>query len=122
MGTVLTSWKEIARCLGKGVRTVQRWEKELYLPVRRAGDGGPKSSVLAVPEEIETWIQSQRLRDEKCDSSLISVRSELAALRLENAALRQQIALAALQSLSLQPPPRTETTGPSDSVMTTGRS
>jgi DNA-binding transcriptional regulator YiaG len=24
---VLTSWTEIARYLGKGVRTVQRWEK-----------------------------------------------------------------------------------------------
>ena len=32
---VLSSWKDIARYMGKGVRTVQRWERHLGLPVRR---------------------------------------------------------------------------------------
>jgi hypothetical protein len=32
---VFTSWKEIAAYLGKSVRTVQRWESEFRLPVRR---------------------------------------------------------------------------------------
>lgn len=37
--TRLNSWKEIATFLGRGVRTVQRWERELQLPVHRIGDG-----------------------------------------------------------------------------------
>ena len=31
----LDSWKEIATYLGRGVRTVQRWEREEGLPVHR---------------------------------------------------------------------------------------
>src|ERR1700722_18812589 len=57
---VLTSWKEIAQYVGKGVRTVQRWEYDLGLPVRRTKTG-KKSSVLTVPGEIDAWVQSQRL-------------------------------------------------------------
>ena len=45
---VLHSWKEIAAELDRGVRTVQRWERTLQLPVRRLGDG-PRSPVFAGP-------------------------------------------------------------------------
>ena len=31
----LDSWKEIASYLGRGIRTVQRWEREEGLPVHR---------------------------------------------------------------------------------------
>ena len=31
MASVMTSWKEIARYLGEGVRTAQRWESEFGL-------------------------------------------------------------------------------------------
>jgi hypothetical protein len=51
---VLTPWKEIAQYANKGVRTVQRWERELRFPVRRT-KYGTKSSVLAVPREIDAW-------------------------------------------------------------------
>ena len=34
---ILNSWKEIASYLGKGVRTVQRQESELKLPISLAG-------------------------------------------------------------------------------------
>ena len=52
---VLRSWKEIAVYVGSGVRTAQRWEHELGLPVRRQGDR-PRTSVMAFPEELETWL------------------------------------------------------------------
>jgi hypothetical protein len=32
---VFTSWKEIASFFGKGVRTVQRWERKFGLPISR---------------------------------------------------------------------------------------
>ncbi len=55
--TVLNSWKEIALYVGRGVRTVQRWERDLGLPVHRPR-GKQRSAVLAIPEELDYWIQS----------------------------------------------------------------
>lgn len=53
----LSSWKEIASYLGRSVRTVQRWEKELGLPVRRPSSR-ESSSVVAFPEQIDLWLKS----------------------------------------------------------------
>ena len=58
---VLGSWKEIAAFLGKGVRTVQRWEKCIGLPVHRPG--GNCGVVLAYPAEIDAWCQTQFAHD-----------------------------------------------------------
>jgi hypothetical protein len=53
--TTLSSWKEIADYLGKGVRTVQRWEKQFALPVRRPF---PQSrTVFAIPSELDDWLK-----------------------------------------------------------------
>jgi hypothetical protein len=51
---VLSSWKEIAAFFGKGVRTVQRWEQELNLPVRRPN--GDKQIIFAKVLELEGWL------------------------------------------------------------------
>lgn len=56
-GPVLSSWKEIAAYLGRSVRTVQRMEVELGLPVRRP-KGHARSSVMAIPQELDTWLKS----------------------------------------------------------------
>jgi hypothetical protein len=52
---VLTSWKDIARYMGKGVRTVQRWEQDFGLPVRRP-QGSNKKAVLARPRDLDAWV------------------------------------------------------------------
>jgi len=54
---VLNSWKEIATYLGRGVRTVQRWEAELHLPVHRPR-GKTRSAVVAFRQELDDWLQS----------------------------------------------------------------
>src|SRR5579864_7941705 len=54
---VLNSWKEIAAYLNRGVRTVQRWEIELGLPVRRPR-GRSRSAVIALRPEMDEWIHS----------------------------------------------------------------
>ena len=41
--------------LDRGVRTVQRWERELGLPVHRVGKG-PRSPVHAFPSELTAWM------------------------------------------------------------------
>lgn len=53
---VLNSWKEIANYLGRGVRTVQRYERDLGLPVRRP-HGRSRSAVIAIPAELDEWLR-----------------------------------------------------------------
>lgn len=63
---LLTSWKEIANYLGKGVRTVQRWEQQFGLPVRRPNEKA-KGIVHATRGELDHWLSghwSQRHVDE----------------------------------------------------------
>jgi hypothetical protein len=50
----LNGWKEIAAHFGRGVRTVQRWEKELGMPVRRVA-GARNDSVTASVRELDAW-------------------------------------------------------------------
>lgn len=57
---ILNSWKEIAIYLSRGVRTVQRWEAELKMPVRRPRGKG-RSAVVAMRSELESWIKSRPL-------------------------------------------------------------
>jgi hypothetical protein len=58
---ILNSWKEIANYLGRGVRTVQRWERDLGLPIHRP-KGKDRSAVLAFPEELNAWLQKTPVR------------------------------------------------------------
>lgn len=49
------SWKEIAQYMGRGVRTVQRWEA-FGLPVHRPA-GRERSAVFAIEHELDSWMQ-----------------------------------------------------------------
>ena len=53
----LNSWKEIARYLDRGVRTIQRWEHGLGLPVHRIGKG-KRSPVFATASELNVWLST----------------------------------------------------------------
>jgi hypothetical protein len=66
--TILQSWKEIAVELHCGVRTAQRWEKELGMPVRRLGKG-PKAHVFAFTDELRHWLANAR--SHKADGVLL---------------------------------------------------
>jgi hypothetical protein len=65
----LQSWKEIASALNRGVRTVQRWERELGLPVRRVGKGS-RAPVFAFKDELHRWLANAR-NNETRDRSLM---------------------------------------------------
>lgn len=58
----LSSWKEIANYMGKGVRTVQRYEAQFGLPVKRPA-GKSRAAVVATRAEIDTWIESSPARE-----------------------------------------------------------
>jgi len=55
---LLDSWKEIAVFLHRGVRTVQRWEREEGLPVHRHHHG-KRGTVFASTSEIKQWTRRQ---------------------------------------------------------------
>ena len=86
MPEAMTSWKEIASYFGKGVRTVQRWERCHGLPVRRHSQTstGP---IFAFAEEMEIWVRAKTKPREVPGAD----ESELDRLRGENQALRERI-------------------------------
>jgi hypothetical protein len=57
---ILNSWKEIAAYLQRGVRTVQRWERDLRLPVHRIGTG-KRSPVYAKVAELNFWLSTSEV-------------------------------------------------------------
>lgn len=70
---LLNGWKEIAAWLGRSVRSVQRWERELRLPVHRirAVEG---QTVYARRSELEAWrasvdaaLRSDDARDDEAE-------------------------------------------------------
>ena len=56
---VLNSWKDIAGFLKCGVRTAQRWERDLDLPVYRPRPGR-RGPVCAFPTEIRLWMMQKK--------------------------------------------------------------
>lgn len=91
MSQLLTSWKEIANHFGKGVRTVQRWEAKLGLPVHRP-DQGARNIVFAIPEELNLWVarlspKQSEINDVPESALLIRLKE----LELENSTLRQKL-------------------------------
>lgn len=67
----LDSWKEIAAYLKKEVRTVQRWEKNLRMPVRRLAQG-KQGTVFAYKADLDAWWEESQskvdVEDSKSDS------------------------------------------------------
>jgi phage terminase Nu1 subunit (DNA packaging protein) len=93
---VFTSWKEIASFFGKGVRTVQRWERKFGLPISRPT--AAKNVVLATESELREWIRrsssqlaadSESLHDgnANADSSLAEFALRLKRLEEDTARL-----------------------------------
>jgi hypothetical protein len=60
---VLHSWKEISSYVGRGVRTIQRYEVDLSFPIHRLS-GSARSAVLAFSDEIDYWLASSPTRQD----------------------------------------------------------
>src|SRR5262249_42450837 len=59
---ILNSWKEISNYIGRGVRTVQRWEELYGLPVHRAA-GRDRSAVYALSDEVDAWLRMGKMHE-----------------------------------------------------------
>ncbi|HEY6183671.1 MAG TPA: hypothetical protein VIW67_15600 [Terriglobales bacterium] len=71
----LNTWKEIATYMGRGVRTVQRWERELDLPVRRPR-GKSRSAVIALAADLDEWLYRAPVGLEDSNGDVIIPESE----------------------------------------------
>jgi hypothetical protein len=92
----LSGWKEIANYLRKSTRTVQRYEHQIGLPVRRPVRK-PRGAVIATKAELDGWVKASPIREvfglpgrnvkEQFRSSTISLKHAVA----EMTALRDQM-------------------------------
>jgi PAS domain S-box-containing protein len=69
MSEILRSWKEIAAYAGASVRTLQRWEKDFRLPIRRIATR-KGSVVFAFRSDLDTWFRA------RTQTSELTVRDE----------------------------------------------
>lgn len=72
---VLNGWKEIAAYLGRDPRTVERWEKQRSLPVRRLPGSG-RATVYALVAELDAWLNSSPVRGGASDALSAVAESE----------------------------------------------
>ena len=54
----LRSWKEISSYAGASVRTLQRWEREFHLPIRRIATK-KGSVVFAFRSDLDAWFRAR---------------------------------------------------------------
>src|ERR1700679_3095562 len=66
---LLQAWKDIAAYMRRDVRTVQRWEKLLELPIHRLKDSR-SGSVFAYKRELDAWRETRALQNEACQAKV----------------------------------------------------
>lgn len=98
--SVLSGWKEIASYLGKGVRTVQRYENSQALPVRRPSRK-MRAAVIATKADLARWVAAHPNLDGAADQCSVTSPAvdelrrnleEFGRLRKVNAGWRQGLA------------------------------
>lgn len=101
--TTFTSWKEIANYLGKGVRTVQRWETQLGLPVQRPNHKD-KGIVRASREDLDKWVaavwKTRHTLARSLAGELRILRKRITELTLENTTLKRELEQVRPQQIS----------------------
>jgi hypothetical protein len=60
---IFSGWKDIAKYLRKGVRSVQRYERELALPIHRPG-GKSRGPVIGTKAELDGWVTGGPIRED----------------------------------------------------------
>jgi hypothetical protein len=97
---ILNGWKEVSSHLKRSVRTVQRWEARLGLPVYRPALKD-RSAVVAFSDELDRWVSraSPGARDEDAvlgrndenNESILRMLEDMSALVWDTSELASQM-------------------------------
>lgn len=68
---ILNGWKEIGGYVCRDIRTVERWEKQRGLPVRRVPGAG-RSTVYALIPEVDEWLARTKTTLQGAEDDLAS--------------------------------------------------
>jgi len=63
-GKRLDGWKDVASHLGRGERTVKRWDVERGLPIHRVPGAG-RATIYAYTAELDEWLKSRVAQDQE---------------------------------------------------------
>jgi hypothetical protein len=88
---ILNGWKEISKYIERGVRTAQRWEAFLGMPVHRPALKD-RSAVVAFSDELDRWISRTATdaldaNDEASKDVLVRVHENMSALAWQTSQL-----------------------------------
>ena len=91
---ILNGWKEISNHIERGVRTAQRWEALLGMPVHRPALKD-RSAVVAFTDELDCWITRNVLdtpdvNGEGRNESLARLHDNMSSLARHTAELESQ--------------------------------
>lgn len=93
----LNGWKEIGSYLGRVVRTAQRWENQLGMPVHRPATR-KRTAVIAFPHELDSWLVRNRPRlDSYEPSESMGSMADIALLSEKLNRLQQEASMLALE-------------------------
>jgi hypothetical protein len=84
---ILNGWKEISNHIERGVRTAQRWEAQLGMPVHRPALKD-RSAVVAFSDELDRWIS--RMSDGESHDLLARVKDNMDRLARHTAEVASQ--------------------------------
>jgi hypothetical protein len=81
---ILNGWKEISNHIERGIRTAQRWEVHLGMPVHRPALKD-RSAVVAFTDELDSWLSRTAPdtldgRSEVSEQTLMRVHHNLSTL------------------------------------------
>ena len=87
---VLSGWKEVAKYLGSGVRTVQRYERELGLPIKHPSS--KRGSIFADVMALDAWVNAKPMRKSVTGHGCFETKVEdLREALVQNRRLREQM-------------------------------
>jgi hypothetical protein len=52
------NWREISKYVGRGIRTLQRWETMYGFPIHRPSPTAKKGAVFSTKAEIDNWLRT----------------------------------------------------------------
>jgi hypothetical protein len=93
---ILNGWKEISNHIRRGVRTAQRWELHLGMPVHRPALKD-RSAVVAFTDELDRWLSrttpdTAEVNSDGSEQTLMRVHHNLSALARHTSELASQTA------------------------------